>query len=69
MSVSKFNKKLIEILDQTHPDVSQGKNTRENAENFRNIVDAYRVLGKDGTRSIYDSVMHYNTGSTKPYSE
>lgn len=63
--VSKFDVQLTDFLDQNHPDTSANKSTSENAANFRNIVEAYNVLGKADSRAVYDAVMNREEGSFK----
>lgn len=63
VNVSTFNVNLIEVLGQNHPDVSTGENAKRNADNFRAVVEAYKILGKVESRAIYDSVMQQGRGS------
>jgi DnaJ homolog subfamily C member 4 len=45
---------FIKFTKLNHPDTSPSDKTTSNAEQFTEIVEAYRVLGKPDTRNNYD---------------
>ncbi|KAG4071754.1 hypothetical protein HA402_011908 [Bradysia odoriphaga] len=56
---------FVKLSKENHPDT--GENTKQNAERFCAIVEAYKVLGKAESRAVYDSVMSHDSGPYAVY--
>ncbi len=52
-----IKKRFIELAKINHPDISP-----ENADKFKSINEAYSVLSKDPSRTVYDQL---NNGSAR----